>query len=67
MQLTYPVPMAGEEFDVDDLLEKYEQFLNEYATCIGVLLIEPQWGSSQVALPWPDGLAKKYVEMAQER
>lgn len=67
MQLTYPVPVAGEEFDVEDLLAKYEQFLNEYATCIGVLLIEPQWGSSQVALPWPEGLAKKYVKMAQER
>lgn len=66
-QLTYPVPVAGEDFDEDDLLSQYEQFLNEYSTCIGVLLIEPQWGSSQVALPWPEGLAKKYVKMAQER
>lgn len=66
-QLTYPVPVAGEDFDEVDLLDRYEQFLNEYATCIGVLLIEPQWGSSQVALPWPESLAKKYVKMAQER
>jgi adenosylmethionine-8-amino-7-oxononanoate aminotransferase len=66
-QLTYPVPVAGEDYDEENLLSKYEQFLNEYATCIGVLLIEPQWGSSQVALPWPEGLARKYVKMAQDR
>lgn len=29
-------------------------------------MIEPQWGSSQVALPWPE-VAKKYVKMAQDR
>lgn len=66
-QLTYPVPVAGQDINEKDLLDQYEQFLNEYATCIGVLLIEPQWGSSQVALSWPEGLAKKYIKMAQER
>lgn len=66
-QLTYPVPVVGEDFHELDILSQYEQFLNEFASSIGVLLIEPQWGSSQVALPWPEGLVKKYVKMAQER
>jgi len=66
-QLIYPVPIAGETFDEEELLLQYEQFLDEHSDDIGVLLIEPQWGSSQVGLPWPRKLIKSYIKMAQER
>lgn len=66
-QLIYPVPTAYGEYDEEELLAKYEKFLDEHAHEIGVMLFEPQWGSSQAALPWPKHLLKTYVEMARER
>lgn len=66
-QLLYPVPVAGQEFDEEELMEDFDQFLNEHGSEIGVMLIEPQWGSSQVGLPWPKDLAKSYVKKAQAR
>jgi len=66
-QIMYPVPVAGEEIDEEVLLSQFERFLDKHGDQIGVLLIEPQWGSSQVGLPWPKNLAKQYVEMAKER
>lgn len=65
-QLIYPVPTAYGSYDEEELLQKYETFLQENAPDIGVMLIEPQWGSSQAALPWPEHLLKKYVDMARE-
>lgn len=50
-----------------ELLNKYEAFLDKHADEIGVMLFEPQWGSSQAALPWPEHLLKQYVGMARER
>ena len=32
---------------------------------MGVILFEPQWGSSQAGLPWPKSLLKKFMEMAK--
>jgi len=66
-QLIYPVPTAYGEYDEEELLEKYRKFLDDNAHEIGVMLFEPQWGSSQAALPWPKHLLKTYVEMARER
>ena len=66
-QLIYPVPTAYGSYDEDELLEKYRKFLDDHAHETGVILFEPQWGSSQAALPWPKHLLKTYVEMARER
>lgn len=66
-QLIYPVPTAYGTYDEEELLEKYRKFLDEHAHEIGVMLFEPQWGSSQAALPWPKHLLKTYIEMARER
>lgn len=66
-QLKYPVPSPMKEVDEESLIEKYEQFLDEHAEEIGVLLVEPQWGSSQAAFPWPTSLLKKYISMAKQR
>jgi adenosylmethionine-8-amino-7-oxononanoate aminotransferase len=66
-QVKYPVPEAGKEVDAAKLLSQYEAFLDKHGEEIGVLLVEPQWGSSQAAFPWPKDLLQKYVNMAQER
>ena len=35
-----------------------QAYLETYAREIGVLLVEPQWGSSAAAMPWPPALLK---------
>lgn len=66
-QLIYPVPTAYGSYDEEELLAKYKVFLDKHAHEIGVMLFEPQWGSSQAALPWPEHLLKEYVKLARER
>jgi adenosylmethionine-8-amino-7-oxononanoate aminotransferase len=34
---------------------------------IGVLLVEPQWGSSVAAMPWPPALLQAYIAEAKSR
>ena len=66
-QCIYPVPTAYGDYDEAELLQKYKTFLDDHAHEIGAILLEPQWGSSQAALPWPEHLLKTYVRMARER
>mmetsp|Transcript_31808 Transcript_31808/g.67376 ORF Transcript_31808/g.67376 Transcript_31808/m.67376 type:complete len:542 (+) Transcript_31808:310-1935(+) len=66
-QTTYPVPIAGESYDEKELLVQFEDFLEKHSEDVGVLLIEPQWGSSQVGLPWPKDLVKAYIKKAQAK
>jgi adenosylmethionine-8-amino-7-oxononanoate aminotransferase len=66
-QVMYPVPMADGSHNEPELLAQYETFLDTYASQVGVILFEPQWGSSQAALPWPQHLLKTYIAMAKER
>lgn len=66
-QVIYPVPTAYGSYDEEQLLAKYKTFLDEHGDDVGVILLEPQWGSSQAALPWPEHLLKKYVTMARDR
>ena len=68
----YPVPTPffrhkGEpdaEFHGRKLAE-FELYLQQHAHEIGVLLIEPQWGSSAAAMPWPRDLLDSYVRAAK--
>jgi adenosylmethionine-8-amino-7-oxononanoate aminotransferase len=66
-QLVYPAPRAVTSFDEVQLLSDFEAFLDEHAHEVGVLLVEPQWGSAQAGLPWPPDLLKQYITMAQSR
>ena len=70
----YPVPTPflrhkGESVDKFHarLLSEFGQYLDTYANEIGVLLVEPQWGSSVAAMPWPPKLLKAYIAAAKER
>jgi len=66
-QVKYPVPTAGSPVDEELLLREFDAFLNKHGADVGVLLVEPQWGSSQAALPWPENLLKEYVRRAKLR
>ena len=73
-QLHFPVPApasraAGESHETfyGRCLSKFEAFLDVHGWEIGVLLVEPQWGSSLAGLPWPKDLLKAYITKAQER
>ena len=65
-QLKYPVPTTSKDSKThDELIAEYETFLNEHGSEIGVIVFEPQWGSSQAALPWPRDLLTAYIKMAK--
>lgn len=52
-QVLYPVPSSfttADEYDV--YLVNFSVWLETHASTLSCLLIEPQWGSSQCALPW---------------
>jgi adenosylmethionine-8-amino-7-oxononanoate aminotransferase len=66
-QLIYPVPTADGCYSEPELLAKYQTFLDTHGDDIGVILFEPQWGSSQAALPWPKHLLQLFVAKAKER
>jgi len=66
-QVKYPVPQVGTVVDEAKLLGEFEAFLNKHSDDIGVLLVEPQWGSSQAGFPWPRQLLRTYIKMAQAR
>ena len=66
-QLLYPAPKVGEGIDSAQLIADFEAFLNQHGNETGVMLVEPQWGSSQAGLPWPKDLLKQYITMAQKR
>jgi adenosylmethionine-8-amino-7-oxononanoate aminotransferase len=64
-QVTYPVPSPGIEVDEEQMISAFEDWLNTNGNDIGVMLVEPQWGSSQAGLPWKKSLLKRYISMAQ--
>lgn len=65
-QVNYPTPPAGADFDEGDLLSQFRAFLEDQGDEIAVILIEPQWGSSQTGMPWPKSLVKAYITLAKE-
>jgi hypothetical protein len=74
LQLKYPVPSvfarhAGEATSAFHarMLAKFDVFLDKHAHELGVMLVEPQWGSSVAAMPWNPSLLREYVKRAQAR
>ncbi|KAG7350635.1 pyridoxal phosphate-dependent transferase [Nitzschia inconspicua] len=66
-QVKYPVPVAGDLIDEASLIQQFEEFLDLHSERVGVILFEPQWGSSQAGFPWPKALLKLYIELARAR
>jgi adenosylmethionine-8-amino-7-oxononanoate aminotransferase len=76
LQVTYPAPsIFARKKNEDNETEFQNRKLIEFETFldsneghqVGVLLIEPQSGSSCIAQPWNPNLLKKYVSCAKER
>ena len=70
----YPVPSpffrkAGEDDATFHarIFSDFKTYLDMYESEIGVLLIEPQWGSSVAAMPWPPALIQAYIAEAKSR
>ena len=73
-QIGFPVPayfsMMNNESKADfhdRLLKEFDEFLYKHADDIGVMLVEPQWGSSVAAMPWPKELLKEYIKRARNK
>ncbi len=49
------------------LLTDFNRYLDTYEHELGVLLVEPQWGSSVAAMPWPPELLRAYIAAAKSR
>jgi len=70
----YPVPSpflryreeSDDEFH-ERLLAEYMEYLDLYEHELGVVLFEPQWGSSVASTPWPPQLLRAYVTEAKRR
>ena len=74
LEAQYPVPTPffrargeGEAAFHARKLTEFEAYLEHHEHEIGVLLIEPQWGSSAAAMPWPPALLRAYVAAAKAR
>lgn len=76
LQVRYPCPSIfarrSDELDVSmfhaRVLNEFEVFLHsEEGRSVGVMLIEPQWGSSNLAQTWDPKLLSKFVALAQDQ
>ena len=73
-QVVYPVPAAqfqhaGEarEAFLARVEREQDAFLRDHAESIGVLLVEPQWGSAALGEPWPRDVLTRFVRKARAR
>mmetsp|Transcript_4965 Transcript_4965/g.6418 ORF Transcript_4965/g.6418 Transcript_4965/m.6418 type:complete len:481 (+) Transcript_4965:50-1492(+) len=72
-QISYPVPSilappSGSDLSPEtEAMEAIDQWFNTKSDDVAVLLVEPQWGSSQVALPWNPKVLHHLVLGAKER
>ena len=67
-----PTPFLRRRGECDEafharIFGEFEEYLDLYGHEIGVLMVEPQWGSSVGAMPWPPALLRRYVAAAQAR
>ena len=70
----YPVPSPFFRRKGEDdptfhgrMLADFNKYLDSYEHEVGVLLIEPQWGSSVAGMPWPPALLREYIAAAKRR
>lgn len=69
-QLPYPLPSptCGESgAEHEEFLSHFDAFLDEHAEHVGVILVEPQWGSSFAGRPWPRAALQEVVRKSRER
>lgn len=64
-QVKYPVPAVGEEHS--KFMKRFQEFLDNHGKDIGVIVFEPQWGSTWCARPWPKATLQEAVRMCHSR
>mmetsp|Transcript_29717 Transcript_29717/g.74674 ORF Transcript_29717/g.74674 Transcript_29717/m.74674 type:complete len:477 (+) Transcript_29717:47-1477(+) len=67
-QVAYPLPTGGNsDSEHEDFLSRFDAFLDEHAENIGVILFEPQWGSSFAGRPWPKRTLQEAVQRSRAK
>lgn len=73
-QISYPVPTSLDQRPSETeaafharCSREFAAFLDAHAADVAVLFVEPQWGSSAAAQPWPRALLAEYVAAAKAR
>jgi len=51
----------------EECFSQFEAWLDEHSDIIACILVEPQWGSTAAAYPWPKDLLKRYISLAHKR
>lgn len=66
-QVTYPVPSpAILPAGYDAYIHTFKQWAAEQAATVACILIEPQWGSTACAFPWPPVLLKEVIDVSHQ-
>eukprot|EP00966_Prymnesium_polylepis_P156339 3612023-Prymnesium_polylepis.1 len=63
-QIVYPAPTPFVD-DAAALREQWAAFFAEHGARLGVVVVEPQWGSSCAAATWPKPLLLEFIAMAR--
>ena len=64
-QILYPVPTPFMNKDeLENYLSEFSSWLKTHGDTVGCLLVEPQWGSSVAAYPWPPHLLHGVITLA---
>uniref|UniRef100_A0A7S4RHR7 Uncharacterized protein n=1 Tax=Alexandrium monilatum TaxID=311494 RepID=A0A7S4RHR7_9DINO len=69
-QISYPLPSPAAAKCPEEqvsFLQRFDAFLAEHGDRTGVIIFEPQWGSSFAARPWPRGLLQEAVRRSRAR
>ena len=64
-QLVYPAPHIFRDGDAASLRAAWADFFAEHGGELGCVVVEPQWGSSCAAAPWPKELLAEFVSLAR--
>mmetsp|Transcript_122583 Transcript_122583/g.318703 ORF Transcript_122583/g.318703 Transcript_122583/m.318703 type:complete len:473 (-) Transcript_122583:162-1580(-) len=67
-QVPYPLPTGGDtDAEHESFLRRFDAFLDEHAQYLGVILFEPQWGSSFAGRPWPKRTLQEAIQRSRAR
>lgn len=72
-QLFYPIPILKYKNSKENMLDfntriekDLDKFIKENKNSIGVIIIEPQWGSAGTAQYWPKDMLRKFIDNARK-
>lgn len=66
-QVPYPCPLKAAERGHEQTLRRFDEFLDKHGDQTGVMIVEPQWGSTAAGMPWPKELLREVVRRARSK